>query len=158
MIHNVAITSAALFAVLASAAATIDKRIVGGVAAKEGEFRYIVAIYDEKGDRFCAGTLLNERSVVTAAHCVDKAHHVKAGTLNHKACGVTVKVASGKKHPNYKSNALHDIGMLKLVSAIQESDRIVFAKPSPKGPIPLASSTAIVAGCKGPDNPIRRDS
>jgi secreted trypsin-like serine protease len=45
-------------------------RIVGGVPAKPGEFPFVAALY--KDDAFgCGGSIIDERHILTAAHCVD---------------------------------------------------------------------------------------
>ena len=46
-------------------------RMVGGKDAKFGEFPWQVAIYIY-GNLFCGGTIIDENTIVTAAHCLDK--------------------------------------------------------------------------------------
>ena len=45
-------------------------RIIGGVAANRKSWPWIVGI-TEKGKRYCAGTLIHDRWVVSAEHCFD---------------------------------------------------------------------------------------
>jgi secreted trypsin-like serine protease len=45
-------------------------RIVGGEKIKPGEFPWMVSL-QYNGQHYCAGTLINNKWVVTAAHCVD---------------------------------------------------------------------------------------
>ncbi|KAI8323441.1 trypsin-like serine protease, partial [Martensiomyces pterosporus] len=51
---------------------TSNDRIIGGTASAEGEYPYIVSLLiifpDSKG--LCGGTIIGDRVVVTAAHCV----------------------------------------------------------------------------------------
>lgn len=47
-----------------------QSRIVGGVNAKEGEFPWMVYLYDLRQGQFCGGTLIGHEWVVTAAHCM----------------------------------------------------------------------------------------
>ena len=42
--------------------------IVGGVAAAQGDFPFLVSV-QLSGSHFCGGTLLNANTVVSAAHC-----------------------------------------------------------------------------------------
>jgi secreted trypsin-like serine protease len=44
-------------------------RIVGGVPAEPGEFPFVAALY-RGGAFFCGGSIVDERHIVTAAHCV----------------------------------------------------------------------------------------
>lgn len=43
--------------------------VLGGENAKEKQFPYQVSIENE-GTHFCAGSILNERYILTAAHCM----------------------------------------------------------------------------------------
>jgi secreted trypsin-like serine protease len=72
------ITTATLSALLASAV-TIDRRITGGEDVKDGEIPFIVSITTMNG--LCGGTLLDSTTVLTAAHCLDEAVSVRAGSL-----------------------------------------------------------------------------
>ena len=49
-------------------------RVVGGSEAFRGEFPWIVSLQYTSGDNymshFCGGFLINNRYVVTAAHCI----------------------------------------------------------------------------------------
>nr|KAG5707306.1 hypothetical protein BaRGS_000080 [Batillaria attramentaria] len=49
---------------------TRDGKIVGGTAAEVGEFPFLVPIKYSNGNQFCGGSIINERFVLTAAHCV----------------------------------------------------------------------------------------
>lgn len=61
-----------------------QEKIVGGEAASEGEFPYIVSL-SQYGSHFCGGALLNAETVVTAGHCSEGMDagsvQVRAGTL-----------------------------------------------------------------------------
>lgn len=48
----------------------IGIKIIGGVQSKQGEFPYIVSLYSKFYGHFCGGSLIAQRWVLTAAHCV----------------------------------------------------------------------------------------
>lgn len=58
--------------------------IVGGVAAAQGDFPFIVSV-QLSGSHFCGGTLLNANTVVSAAHCyfgrTGSSWRIRAGSL-----------------------------------------------------------------------------
>lgn len=58
--------------------------IVGGTVAASGDFPYIVSL-QRNAAHFCGGSLLNARTVVTAAHCTvgqtASSLSVRAGSL-----------------------------------------------------------------------------
>lgn len=51
-----------------TARGTSDILIVGGEQAEPGEFPYIVSL-SQNDNHICGGSLLNENTVITAAHC-----------------------------------------------------------------------------------------
>jgi hypothetical protein len=59
-------------------------QIVGGVAAQQGEFPFIVSM-QRSGSHICGGSLLNANTVLTAAHCAEGQSagniKVRAGSL-----------------------------------------------------------------------------
>lgn len=65
---------------------TIRKRIVGGIEASVGDYPWIAALTDESGTTFCGGTLINNKIVLTAAHCMVgknvKSFHVILGEID----------------------------------------------------------------------------
>ena len=69
MVPKAAITLAVAFSAVLAVAATINKRIIGGEVAKEGEFPFIVRLHYEDPTIICGGSLLDSTTVVTAAHC-----------------------------------------------------------------------------------------
>lgn len=70
------------------------------------------------------------------------------------AGGVEAKIASRRAHPDYRLNsrspglpyANNDIGIIKLSSPIEQSDKISYATLAANGSDPVVDSMAIIAG------------
>ncbi|OAA34108.1 Trypsin- protease [Beauveria brongniartii RCEF 3172] len=169
MALKAAVTLAISLSSTLSSATPLDKRIVNGQDAKEGEIKFIVSIRDKNGVHNCGGSLLDSTTVLTAAHCVHygKLVSVTAGTLKSKpGLGVEAQIASFTKHPNYsptfepggpfdKLNSeelakLHwednDIAIVKLSTPIEKSNTIEFATLPPAGSDAVVDSKATAAG------------
>ena len=104
---------------------TSSEEIVGGQDAQPGEFPWQIALQRKYGKTFyhsCGGSILNERWVVTAAHCAKgvtvKSMRVVAGDHNRNVSeGVeqAVNVSRSVIHPGYDSGTLeNDIALLEL--------------------------------------------
>jgi len=49
----------------------VGMRVIGGECTNEGEFPWQVSIRDEYFDSFCGGSLIDRKTILTAAHCVE---------------------------------------------------------------------------------------
>ncbi|KJK79369.1 hypothetical protein H634G_04960 [Metarhizium anisopliae BRIP 53293] len=150
MVPNIAIALAA-FSVVSSAATTIDKRVIGGEDAKDGEFPFIVSLSGRGGQ--CSGSLLDSTTVLTAAHCLEGRF-----TSNRRMGGVIADIAFAKEHPSYiKGHGDHDIAILKLSTPINRNETmgIGYAVLPENGSDPAPNSTATTAGwgVQGNGNP-----
>ncbi|KID86959.1 trypsin-like protease [Metarhizium guizhouense ARSEF 977] len=161
MLPKVTTTLAVAFPAISAAAATINKRIINGEDAKEGEFPSMVSI---QMGAFCGGTLLNKYTVLTAAHCVKEAGRntiVKAGAADNTKGGKYSGIRGTKMHPDYHFYglyALHDIGLVFLKEGFDESETIGYANLAANGSDPDVTSEAIAPGWgvqdyKNLDNP-----
>nr|CAB3266627.1 suppressor of tumorigenicity 14 protein-like [Phallusia mammillata] len=109
---------------------TWDPRIVGGNEANPGSWPWQVALtYYPGGRSFCGGSIINERWVVTAAHCVDRLSnfYIVAGRheYNKSIAEVSIKVDYKIIHPNGLEFSLgQDIALLKLKKPLNFSDTI----------------------------------
>ncbi|XP_037942638.1 serine protease 7-like [Teleopsis dalmanni] len=129
---------------------TIETKIYGGKDADLYEFPWMVLLeYKRKSGTLstnCAGSLINERYVLTAAHCVKGAIEKRIGPLvsirvgeyntkekidcNQLACAAEafqVPVEHTKPHELYKessTNKEHDIALVRLNRIILFSDKI----------------------------------
>ena len=101
------------------------QRIVGGHEAKPGQFPYHVTVW-VKGDRVpsCGASILSERYVVTAAHCLDDGADqmfLQVGKIERSDPVADYYIEKTIKHPDYWSDvntARNDIGLMKTTEKI----------------------------------------
>ncbi len=101
--------------------------IVAGEDTTAGENPWQVALTAD-GEQFCGGSLVSDRVVVTAAHCVvgtDAADiQIRAGVSDLSSDeGQTVRVAGVVEHPTYSGGSA-DIAMLVLDQPVTLNDRV----------------------------------
>lgn len=106
---------------------TLQKRIVGGQDASTGEFPYVVSIRSfEFSKNFCAGAIVSNRHVVSAAHCLFD-HRFKVdqlfivvGAWHFQDDGERKSVEWITLHPQFnETNLHHDISVLKTRCEIE---------------------------------------
>ncbi|KAJ3644253.1 hypothetical protein Zmor_026921 [Zophobas morio] len=117
----------------------VTKLIVGGEPAGRKEFPHMAAIgyldVDEGIKWLCGGTILSERYVLTAAHCLSDhnagiAQWVRLGVtkLNETYRRQEIKISERIPHPEYKPNSYyHDIALLGLEKEAQLNS---FSRPA----------------------------
>ncbi|XP_077002340.1 coagulation factor IX isoform X2 [Tamandua tetradactyla] len=96
-------------------------RVVGGENAKPGQFPWQVLL-NGKVDAFCGGSIVNEKWVITAAHCIEPGVKITvvAGEHNTEEIEQTEQkrtVIQAIPHPSYNATVNkynHDIALLKL--------------------------------------------
>lgn len=101
-----------------------DSRIVGGSQAAVGSHPHMVAMTNGVLVRnfLCGGSLITQRTVLTAAHCIAAAFsgnslvsslRVTVGTNRWNSGGTTHTLARNVTHPNYVAATIkNDIGIL----------------------------------------------
>uniref|UniRef100_A0A336MRV9 CSON005441 protein n=1 Tax=Culicoides sonorensis TaxID=179676 RepID=A0A336MRV9_CULSO len=133
-------------------------RIVGGENAVQGEFPYIVSIrwgILGTSQHVCGGTILNERWVLTAGHCVTElplpgTMQIVAGMTDMKNSNglekwQTIKVVERIVHPDYQGGVNpNDIALLRLETALELNENVQKVALPAKGS--ETSGTTILAG------------
>ena len=108
-----------------------DQEIIHGSPGLPDEWPWQVQI-TRNGGHWCGGSLLSDRWVLTAAHCIDgvptSSLAVRAGLSNIAAPGPNVQtrsVLSTQTHPDWDSFALeNDVGLIRLSSPVTFSKHI----------------------------------
>ncbi|KAL0878774.1 hypothetical protein ABMA27_003808 [Loxostege sticticalis] len=107
-----------------------DGRIVGGNVATVGSHPWMVALTSGVMARsfFCGGSVLTQRTVLTAAHCIDNSFNfgslssslrVTVGTNRWNQGGQTLALTGNATHPHYvRATIKNDLTMLYTASNI----------------------------------------
>lgn len=110
----------------------ITPKIAGGVVAQSHVWGWIVSLRLH-GKHFCGGTILNERFIITAAHCLMEEMNVTSNLticagIDHleDVCSQTLLVANVTVHHGYaRKTFVNDIALLQLATPIDFSDPFV---------------------------------
>lgn len=111
--------------------------VVGGKTAPDGKWPFMIALLDAGTSsnydaQFCGASLISQRDVLTAAHCVTGAQpnsiQVLVGTQDLKNGGRRVNVARISVHPNYNSRTSDsDVAVLRLAADVTDIDPVGYA-------------------------------
>ncbi|XP_037093100.1 transmembrane protease serine 11B-like [Pollicipes pollicipes] len=100
-------------------------RIVGGEAAPKNTYPWLVGVTTRsRADMFCEGSIINERFVLTAAHCVARRKlwvlnvQVRKHLRNRDSEELRFKVKRVIKYPGYK-RLQDDIALLELDGSLR---------------------------------------
>ena len=107
-------------------------RIVGGKIAKPFSYPWMVRVRACSGfacTRMCGGTLVSDRAVVTASHCIPPYAQTGVITLGaheyYNTRAFNVSIASIHQHPGWnKSTRINDIAVIILQERVQFSNKI----------------------------------
>lgn len=135
-----------------------EPRVVGGTPVAEGAYPWVayVVIRSRGGASVCAGSLIAEDKVLTAAHCVSNgrrrigpgAFTVVLGRANlaARSLGVARRVSAVVRHPDYRGaggNAF-DVAVLTLTEPVTTIAPV--ALPAADAGPDAAGQLAVVAG------------
>ncbi|XP_037930821.1 uncharacterized protein LOC119665663 [Teleopsis dalmanni] len=124
-------------------------KIIGGKAARKGEWPWQVAIFNRFREAFCGGTLIAPNWVLTAAHCVRKVLYVRIGEHNLDYADGTelqLRILKSFKHPNFdKKTVDSDVALLKLPKPVNATNWIGFScLPTPYQPLPKNMECTVI--------------
>ncbi|CAF2664465.1 unnamed protein product [Rotaria sp. Silwood2] len=125
-----------------------SQRIVGGVEAIAHSWPWIVSL--QSRDHFCGGTLIDNRHVLTAAHCIDSTNfrviaglHQRTNVNGPRSQNLGVLRVFLHEQYNSKTEA-NDIALVRLAQPAQFNDYVnAICLP---GPNPQESQRVTVAG------------
>merc|ERR1712013_483872 len=103
-------------------------RVVNGDQAELGSHPWAVSLERESGAYFCGGSIISNRYIVTAAHCVTKGQRVWVHIGDHDKTTSSetnsIRIEGrAKPHPKYnEANYENDIAIIKLDKEINFKD------------------------------------
>ncbi|XP_064471686.1 venom protease-like [Ornithodoros turicata] len=117
-----------------------QSRVVGGRTAYDGEFPWLVSLLfvPSLGESKCGGTILNERWILTAAHCfygyTKSEFVVRVGDYNlrrkeGRTPAVTIPIDRLVIHPQYRQSKKYDYDMA-LVRLSRDIRYTPYAQPA----------------------------
>ncbi|XP_011706676.1 PREDICTED: trypsin-1-like [Wasmannia auropunctata] len=133
-----------------------NSRIVNGKDAKEGEIPYQVSIQRKNSNfHFCGGSILNDKYVITAAHCVEHEYlkniKVVAATINlnqnnSKSEHNVIKIIVHEGYHASQTSIVNDIALLKVQTPFIKSVTVRPIPLPPRGHVVKANDVAVVSG------------
>uniref|UniRef100_A0AAG5D4A3 trypsin n=1 Tax=Anopheles atroparvus TaxID=41427 RepID=A0AAG5D4A3_ANOAO len=102
--------------------------VVGGTTAKDGAAPFLVSL-QQNGSHFCAGSIVDERWVLTAAHCAQDLQIeqilILAGTNNLEKGGRNLTIDRIIPHSRYdETTQANDIALLRLTSRVAYDEHV----------------------------------
>ncbi|CAL2050641.1 unnamed protein product [Caenorhabditis brenneri] len=116
-----------------------QNRIIGGVDANPYQYKFMAEIIDNSNGDFCGGSILNEKAILTSAHCVSQHpphyYSVFVGS-KFKGQGSKHSISEVLYHETYLSDLGfdHDIAVLAINPPITPDNFTSFTKLPILGP------------------------
>ncbi|XP_072506337.1 chymotrypsin-like elastase family member 1 [Notamacropus eugenii] len=134
-----------------------NARVVGGTNAPKNSWPSQISLQYSSGGSWhhtCGGTLVNQKWVMTAAHCVDSnlSFRVVAGEHNlsqNDGTEQSVSVSKIVKHSNWNPQnvaAGYDIALLRLSKSVTLNSHVQLAKLPPSGQILANNAPCYITG------------
>ncbi|KAK4878706.1 hypothetical protein RN001_011212 [Aquatica leii] len=127
-------------------AAALDKRIVNGTTAVNGQYPYQVSLR-RNGLHFCGGSILNTRWILTVPYCFENFVNITAvvGTNTLNAGGIIYHVDSYIIHPLYDSHSfIYAAGLLNTTTRIVYNSKVQPIKLTPL--VPIDGAVVVISG------------
>lgn len=140
----------------------LDGRIIGGKETRIENYPWQVSLQSD-GSHFCGGSLLNEKIVITAAHCLSdippEAITIRIGSTTYKQGGQLFKISATKRHEDYDPATMsNDIAVVNLATSVtfgKNAKPIKLAEKAPSTGVKAAvtgwGTTSIVSGAMSPN-------
>ncbi len=128
---------------------TDTEMIVGGAAAPDGKYPWQVRLYSSDDDvvGFCGGSIIDEKWILTAAHCLLDTDAVVVGYGSNDRTKTT-KIESEKiiVHPGYIAGEKADVALVKLKTPIPNAKAIAYVDPAQDKSLLPDGANVVVTG------------
>ncbi|XP_017118587.1 chymotrypsin-2 [Drosophila elegans] len=126
--------------------ANLQNRVIDGQDAELGEAKYQISLQGMYGGHICGGCIIDERHILTAAHCVYGYNpsylRVVTGTVRWAQPDAMYFVEEHWIHCNYNSPSYHnDIALIRLNDTIKFNE---YTQPAELPTAPLANGTELL--------------
>jgi secreted trypsin-like serine protease len=139
---------AALFLGLFGPATSPAAAIVSGTNTTATANPWQVSLFAGRNGHFCGGSIIDERTIVTAAHCVEgitrNGFEVRAGVSGrNQTTGQDMAVKRIDRHPRYRFRQTGDIAVIKLRSALVFNESVQPIALASEQDLALATSATV---------------
>lgn len=132
-----------------------NNRIVGGTASEKNQYPWLVGLMSPSGRTpFCGGSIINERTILTAAHCVRGRTPQRLVILvrKHKrgfdSDQVKVTVEKIITHPEYNTNTQNnDLALVRLSKSLRKISSIKYLDKKDGRVRPICLPSKSCRGC-----------